>query len=170
MQKTRIGLRGLCEARNYKVRTSAASRNREIGISYLETTKRDDILNRFRKPKSYIERMRIQVNLSMWPAGRAPRRCVRRTFYRREKKWAVVLKCATRWDDRILVDVLTWHLISLLVMLLPFTKLFSPEVRVFDLLCRSTLPCVRSQPKRKTFRAEGIYKNLKTRPTKVRFM
>ena len=50
----------------------------------------------------------------------------------------------------------------------PFTKLISPKVRVFDLLCRSALPCVRSQPKRNTFRAGETYKNPKTRPTKVR--
>ena len=53
-------------------------------------------------------------------------------------------------------------------MLLPLTKLFSSEVRVFGLLCRSTLPRVRSQSKRNTFRAEGIYKNPEILLTKVR--
>ena len=72
MQKIRIGLRGLCEARDCKVCPNAASRNCEMGISYLETTKRDDIFNRFRKPESCIDSMRIRVHLLMWPARRSP--------------------------------------------------------------------------------------------------
>ena len=106
MQKTRIGLRGLCEARDGRVCPSDASRNREIGISYLETKKRDDILNRFRKPLSYSEGMWIQVHLTMCLPG-ALQEGVLEEFQLDEKKWAVGLKCTTRWEDLILNNVLT---------------------------------------------------------------